>query len=341
MPTDQQYIFQCFHLALKGTGHVSPNPLVGCVIVKNHEVISTGYHKKFGGAHAEIEALKKLKFKAHGATLYCNLEPCCHYGKTPPCVHKIIQSGISRVVISNQDPNPYVSGQSIKLLKKKGIQVTTGVLQKEGEFLNRIFFTWQKKKRPYVILKVAMSLDGKIARGSWTADRRSQKQEWITSPKARKRVHQLRSQIDALLVGANTIRLDNPRLNVRGIRGVKQPYRIILGRRSRIPKNSKIFSVKGGKVMFVGAKHHVGAKIFLPLLAKQQISSLLVEGGAKVYQSFLKSGLVDELIIFQAPKILGGGGLEAFKEGILQKISLKLYHIAYHGPDVEMRFLKI
>jgi len=157
---DTHYMSRCLILARNGAGHVSPNPLVGCVIVKKGKIVAEGYHRKIGGPHAEIEALKKIKFKAKGATLYCNLEPCFHQGRTPPCVHRVIDSGVSRVVIAHQDPHSKVAGKSIRLMRKAGIQVTVGPMKKEAQFLNRFFVTWIKKRRPYVILKAAMSLDG-------------------------------------------------------------------------------------------------------------------------------------------------------------------------------------
>src|SRR3989338_7678691 len=213
---------RCIKLALKGAGHVSPNTMVGAVIVKNDRILAEGYHRRVGGPHAEIEAPKKIGYTAHGAsplgaTLYCNLEPCFHHGRTPPCVSPIIKSRIKRVVIAHRDPNPLVAGKSVRLLKKSGIRVTEGVLEKEARQLNRFFLTWMTSRRPYVILKAGVSLDGKIAGGP---------KKWITSPISRRRVHQLRAQVDAVLVGKNTVLADNPRLNVRGIPGTKQPFRI-------------------------------------------------------------------------------------------------------------------
>jgi len=351
------FMARCLGLAKKGAGHVSPNPLVGCVIVRNGKILAEGYHKKIGGSHAEVEALKKLRLKAKGATLYCNLEPCFHYGRTPPCVPLIIKSQISRVVLSHRDPNPKVSGRSIRLLKKSGIKVTTGVLEKEARFLNRFFISWITKGRPYVILKVAMSLDGKIASNA--------KREWITNAQSRRRVHQLRSRVDAVLVGVNTVLQDNPLLNVRNIRGSRQPLRVVLDSHLRTPPRSKLFSSRGGKVLvvtgsrspnkqkdliFKGAqiicskkskKGQVSLRPLLKKLAKKDVTSVFVEGGAEVFSSFLNAGFCDELILFVAPKLLGAKALDAFPHFDIEKInsSFSPHSIAFHHQDIEFRLL--
>jgi diaminohydroxyphosphoribosylaminopyrimidine deaminase/5-amino-6-(5-phosphoribosylamino)uracil reductase len=208
---DKIFMGKTLSLALKGLGRVSPNPLVGAVLVKNNRILATGYHKYFGAAHAEVDALKKIKFKAEGATLYCNLEPCCHQGKTPPCVDQVIKSGIKRVVIAQKDPNPKVNGRSIKMLRKKGIEVVVGVLQKEARTLNRFFNTFQEKKRPYVILKLAMTKDGLIA----PLHKDKKKPVWISGESSRQIVHYWRAITDAILIGKNTAFEDEPRMNVR------------------------------------------------------------------------------------------------------------------------------
>ena len=303
MRSDQHFMSLALKLAQKGEGKTSPNPMVGAVIVKNGKILATGFHHKAGFPHAEIEALKKIKFKAKGATLYCNLEPCCHFGRTPPCVDKIIQSGITRVVIAHEDPNPKVKGRSIKKLKKAGIKVDVGVLKKEALFLNRFFITWVTKKRPYIILKAAVSRDGKIAPDP--KFRKKREPFWLTGPKARGQVHELRSRVDAILVGVNTVIADNPHLTVRGKGRVRQPFRIVLGRRSRIPKNSKIFG-PGGK-LFIARPRTLSP--FLRGLAKKGVTSILVEGGAQIFKSFLNPCFYDEIILFPSRKILGAVGV--------------------------------
>ena len=373
--TDAKFMARCFELAKKGEGKTLPNPMVGAVIVKNGRILSEGYHHRVGNPHAEIEALKKIKFKAAGATLYCNLEPCFHHGRTPPCVHPILKSRIKRVVIAHRDPNPYVSGKSVRLLKKAGIQVTEGVLEKEARALNRFFLTWMTRKRPYVILKAGVSLDGKIAAGihpppSPLPSReggsrksplplgervRERGTHWITSPTSRRRVHRLRSQVDAILVGKNTVLADNPRLNVRGIKGAKQPLRIVLGKRYQLPVNSNIFKSNSPPppLKLRGPRHagmawgegggmlsYVPLKSLMRKLARRNITSVLVEGGAKVFGSFIKNNLCDELILFVAPKILGPQGLDAFPAGTLKKFPFTISSVIPSGPDIEVHFCK-
>ncbi|MBI4411614.1 MAG: bifunctional diaminohydroxyphosphoribosylaminopyrimidine deaminase/5-amino-6-(5-phosphoribosylamino)uracil reductase RibD [Deltaproteobacteria bacterium] len=394
---------RCLELARKGARKTSPNPMVGAVIVKNDRILAEGYHRRVGGPHAEIEALKKIGYRAHGAsplgaTLYCNLEPCFHHGRTPPCVSPIIKSRIKRVVIAHRDPNPLVAGKSVRLLKKSGIRVTEGVLEKEARELNRFFLTWVVKKRPYVILKAGVSLDGKIAAGihpppgplpsreggsrksplPWGERVRERGTHWITSPISRRRVHQLRAQVDAVLVGKNTVISDNPRLNVRGIPGAKQPLRIILDSKSEVTVKSKIFISDGGSVLVATVVRHPlpgplpsreRGKVKSPLpggegergrvemiqtkskrgqvslanlmkeLAHRNITSVLVEGGAKVFASFLKSGLCDELILFVAPKILGPAGLDLFPTSTLKKFPFKISSVTPSGPDIEVHFI--
>ena len=206
---DKKFIRRSFHLAQKGKGHVSPNPLVGAVIVKNGKVIGKGYHKKYGSAHAEVNAINNSTESVAGSTLYCNLEPCSHIKKqTPPCVPLIIQKKIKKVVISNFDPNKEVNGKGIKQLREAGVEVVTDVLEDEGKDLNKFYFKYVKEKLPYITLKIAQSIDGKISVAK-------NKQTWLTGKESIKYVHKLRSEYDAVLVGAGTIRTDNPQLNVR------------------------------------------------------------------------------------------------------------------------------
>ncbi len=325
--SDQKYMQRVLSLAQKGLGHVSPNPLVGCVIVKNNRIIAEGFHHHFGGDHAEIDALKKIKFQAQGATLYCNLEPCCHEGKTPPCVDKIILSGIKHVVIAQKDPNPKVAGKSIAMLKKAGIKVTVGVLKKEALELNRIFNFWMTKKRPYVVLKLALSFDGRMA---YPQD---SKKQWITGELARHRVHQLRAQMDAILVGSGTILADDPWLTVRGIKNARQPKRVILEGRKKLGRDFKIFQDANNPVLVLKKKT---VKSALKDLNQQGVSSVLVEGGQKMAAAFLKVGCVDEVILHVAPKFIGGGSWDGLilLTDILKK-SFKIKELHSFQPDLE------
>ncbi|MBT8387474.1 MAG: bifunctional diaminohydroxyphosphoribosylaminopyrimidine deaminase/5-amino-6-(5-phosphoribosylamino)uracil reductase RibD, partial [Ignavibacteria bacterium] len=234
---DELYLKRCFELAAKGAGTVSPNPLVGTIIVKNGEVIGEGFHQKYGEAHAEVEAINNSAEDSNGSTLYCNLEPCCHTNKqTPPCVPLIISKKISRVVISNLDPNPEVCGEGVKQLRDAGIEVITGLLENKGEELNKFYFNYVKKKIPYITLKVAQSIDGKISKSN-------NEQSWLTGKESILFVHQQRAVYDAVLVGANTVAVDNPLLTVRNVEG-RNPKRIILDGKLSIDLNASILTAE-------------------------------------------------------------------------------------------------
>jgi len=337
---DKKIIEQCFNLARKGRGKVSPNPLVGAILVKNGKVIGKGYHKKFGEAHAEVNAIKNATENVAGATLYCNLEPCCHTNKqTPPCVPLIIQNKIKRVVISTLDPNKDVNGKGVQQLRESGIEVITKILEEDGIELNKFYFKFVQEKLPYVTLKIAQSIDGKISEAK-------NKQTWLTGKESIKYVHKLRSEYDALLVGAHTIKIDDPQLNVREVKG-RNPVRVIIDGKLSIPIKSKILNqVDSGKTWIFTSRNvdekkvkriaDKGINIFrigsskgnlldikkiLKVLAEQKITSLLVEGGADIFTQFLEKDLFDEVIILQAPKILGKG-INGFNMKRLKKIQL-------------------
>lgn len=325
--TDESYIKLTLELAKKGIGKVSPNPLVGCVIIKDERIIGAGYHEKFGGNHAEVNAINSARENLEGATLYINLEPCSHYGKTPPCVDKIIEKKVKRVVIGTLDMNPVVSGAGIKKLKTAGIEVKVGLLEKECIDLNKFFFKYITKKLPYVTLKAAQTIDGKIADTTGNS-------KWVSSAASRRHVHLLRAKYDAVLVGSGTVKSDDPTLTVRLTEG-RNPKRIILDSKLELSSNHKIFSTNNDKnLIVVTTKNNIdkkrrikrlnslGVKILfakensdgkinlksaLTELAKNQISSILVEGGCEIYTSFLKENLYDNIILFIAPKLLGSG----------------------------------
>lgn len=311
------YIKKALSLAKKGFGQTSPNPCVGAILVKNNKIIGQGYHKKAGKNHAEIAALKNCKKNPKNATLYLNLEPCCHHGKTPPCTDEIIKAGIKKVIIAAIDPNPLVNGKGIKQLEKAGIKVETGILQKEAKNLNQPYIKYIKTGLPFVTLKIATSLDGKIAT-------KNGESKWITCLKSRKYVHKLRSQNDAILTGINTILSDNPHLGVRHVKG-KDPIRIILDSKLRIPLNSKVLRDKNvllvttnacnkQKLQKLKAKNHkikifnkkIDLKKLLKYLGKEKITSVLIESGSEITGSFIDNKLVDKVYFFIAPKIIGG-----------------------------------
>ena len=310
-------------LAAMGKGRTSPNPMVGAIIVKNSKVIAADYHRKAGTPHAEIRALKKAGNKARGADLYINLEPCCHTEKrTPPCTKAIIKSGIKKVVTAMIDPNPRVAGLGLEELHAAGIITETGVMEAEAKRLNEAFIKYIIKKEPFVILKIAQTLDGKIA----TARGES---KWITGAKAREHVHKLRNEVDAVLVGIGTVNKDDPSLDCR-IRGGKNPYRIIVDSRLQIPLNSKALKYNDGRTIIATTKTadkrktgllkargagilavkekagKVDLKNLIKELGRLEITSVMIEGGSTINASALSDRIVDKVMIFIAPKILGG-----------------------------------
>jgi len=349
---DINYIEQCFNISRKGLGHVSPNPLVGAILVKDDKIIGRGYHKKFGEAHAEVNAIKKSRVDVAGSTLYCNLEPCCHTNKkTPPCVPLIIQRNIKRVVISNLDPNREVNGKGVKQLRDAGIEVITGISEEEGKEINKFYFKYIKQKLPFVTLKIAQSLDGKISEAK-------NKQTWLTGKESIKFVHKLRSEYDAVLVGANTIKVDNPLLTVREVKG-RNPIRIVFDGKLSIPLGSRVLNnnepektwiftsnnpnqrklkqieKRGVKVFSVknSANKKINLNSILKILANNKITSVLVEGGQEIFSQFFNQKLFDELIILQSPKILGKG-LSSFNSTDLKKLHLR--EIKQLGADLRI-----
>ncbi len=318
----ETYMRRCFELARQGMGQVSPNPMVGAVIVKNGKIIAEGFHQKHGDPHAEANAFLNAKEDVAGATLYVNLEPCCHTKKlTPPCAPQIIAKKIAHVVVSNVDPNPQVSGLGLDLLRTSGIQVTTGVLEDEGAELNEIFFHRMKTARPFVHLKAAATLDGKIALPSGES-------KWITGPEARADGHWGRHSCDAVVVGAETLRKDDPALTVR-VREkaiAKQPYRVIFTKSGALPFQSQVFTdefrhrtliVTGEAtpITVLPPQQVIRLKNLEPLdfdelfskLLESGIYSLWLEGGSKLQSQFLAAKLVDRITLYLAPKIMGQG----------------------------------
>ncbi|GBD88902.1 riboflavin biosynthesis protein RibD [bacterium BMS3Abin03] len=323
---DKKYIKRCIKLAKNGGGFVSPNPLVGAVIVKNERIIGEGWHAKYGGAHAEVNALENASDDVKGATLYCNLEPCCHLEKqTPPCVPFIISSGIKRVVVSCLDSNPDVNGLGIQLLNESGIKTDVGILRDESEELNKFYYKYITHKIPYVTIKIAQSLDGKI---SFSRN----EQTWLTSKKAIRFVHELRAGYDAVVVGANTIKVDNPFLNVREVKG-RNPVRIIIDGKLSIPFKANVLKAEDINKTWIFTDTNadrrklqklksMGVNIFklkpgksgsidfsevLKTLGEKKITSVLVEGGEQIFSQFISKDLFDEIIILQSPRVLGKG----------------------------------
>ncbi len=315
---DQYYMQRCINLAQKGLGKTYPNPMVGSVIVNENKIIGEGWHKKSGQPHAEVNAINSVSDKSllRKSTLYVNLEPCVHFGKTPPCVDIIKQYMIPRVVIGSIDPNPKVAGNGIKSLEQTDCKVTLGVLKKETDFLNRRFFTFHKKKRPYLILKWAQSSDQFIAPLKNEFSKGSV--YWITNKKSRQKVHQWRSQESAILVGAQTIIDDNPELTTRDYKG-SDPLRLILDPQNRTPKNSKVHSDKRNTYFFNKLKSSsndlkkmvklepFNLKTFLDYCFYKEIQSIIIEGGKITLQHFIDANLWDEARVFEASKKINKG----------------------------------
>ncbi|MFY2557272.1 bifunctional diaminohydroxyphosphoribosylaminopyrimidine deaminase/5-amino-6-(5-phosphoribosylamino)uracil reductase RibD [Corallococcus terminator] len=348
--------------AAKGLGRTSPNPVVGAVLVKGGRIIARGYHKKAGTAHAEVVALEAAGSRARGADLYSTLEPCDHYGRTPPCSLAIIEAGVRRVFTGSSDPNPKVSGKGVARMRRAGVKVVTGVLQEEADKLNRPFFKSIRTGIPWVTLKAAATLDGKLATA--TGDSR-----WVTGEKAREWVHHLRDSVDVILVGANTVRHDDPKLTTRlpGGKG-KDPLRVVVDSHLRLSpgytvftqkspartiiatledpegRKAKRFLAQGVEVWQLRKKgDRVDLKALLRRLGKSGLNHVLVEGGAEMYGSFLREHLADELALFLAPKLLGRQGMSwagdlGVKE-MTQALSVKDLTFEQHGQDILLQAL--
>lgn len=357
--SDESYIKLALEIAKKGRGKVSPNPLVGAILVKDEKIIGAGFHEYYGGSHAEINAINNARLPVEGSTLYVNLEPCSHYGKTPPCTDAIIENKISRVVIGTLDMNPLVSGNGIKKLMAAGIDVKVGVLENECVALNKFFFKHITQGLPYVTLKMAQTLDGKIADLSGSS-------KWISSLQSRRFVHALRSRYDAVLVGASTVKMDDPSLTVRFVEG-RNPKRVILDSNLRLNIKLQIFNNNADGNLIIVTKRKSAAKkkklemlrsrgvevIFvkenkdgtlnlkdaLQKLSSHSIASILVEGGRKIYTSFIKTNLFDDMLFFICPKLLGPGipVVDNFGINSIRKaLKLKIKSIEKIGDDLLM-----
>lgn len=315
MMNDECYMRRCFELAQRGAGCVSPNPMVGALLVCDGKIIGEGWHHAYGKAHAEVNCLDAVKPEdqhlIQDSTLYCSLEPCSHFGKTPPCADLILQKKVPRVVVSNIDPNPQVAGKGLAKLREAGVAVSEGVLAAEGRWVNRFFFTWISRHRPFVILKWAQSRDGFLGKEA--------EKTAISGPVVQRLVHRWRAESDAILVGANTARVDNPRLDVRHYFG-KNPLRVLLDGSGTVPVEQHLLSDSAPTLVFGPIRPKVpGNKTFFPsetqaslssvldVLQTKKCATLLVEGGAQVLNQFLALGLWDELRIIENPSRIGEG----------------------------------
>lgn len=330
---DVEFMRRALLLAENGVGKTNPNPLVGAVIVKGGRIIGEGWHEKYGQAHAEVNAVKNAVENVEAATVYVTLEPCCHYGKTPPCTQMLIENKVKRVVIGILDPNPLVAGKGVQKLKDAGIEVTVGVLEPECQKLNEVFFHYIKKRHPFVVLKGAMSLDGKIATPSGES-------KWITGEEARSDVQLLRNRYSAIMVGVDTVIKDNPELTCRLEEG-RNPVRIILDSSLRIPLESKVLTDQERKSTLIactkraspervehienlGARvlhckslnGHIDLEDLMGKLSELSIDSILLEGGATVNDSAISQGIVNKVVLYVAPKIIGGETSKTFVGGL-------------------------
>ncbi len=360
---DLRYMTLALRLAARGRGRTSPNPMVGAVVVSRGRIVGRAYHRKAGGPHAEVLALRQAGRRARGGTLYVTLEPCSHTDKrTPPCVPLVIASQVRRVVVAMVDPNPQVNGRGIRKLRQAGIRVDVGCCREQAETLNEVYRHWIDTGRPFVILKAGMTLDGQIATASGEA-------KWITGDAARRHVHRLRSRVDAIMVGIGTILRDDPELTARiGGRADRladrQPLRVVADSRLRLPLHARVASIRGGVPTLVatttaaprrklaqleargidvltlpGRAGRVPLPALLSALARRGITSLLLEGGSELNASALRAGLVDRVMLYVAPRLLGGrnaigliGGLSPTR--LEDAVALERLRIRKIGDDM-------
>lgn len=351
---DHQYMAQALRLAERGLNTTSPNPRVGCVIVKDGQVVGEGWHERAGEAHAEINALQMAGAAAHGATVYVTLEPCSHYGRTPPCAKALIDAGVGRVVAAMRDPNPLVSGEGLAMLQLAGIRTESGLLEAQAHELNIGFVYRMTCGRPWVRLKMAASLDGKTALNNGVS-------QWITGEDARRDVHRLRARSCAVLTGIGTVLADDPQMNVRDAETSRQPLRIVLDSQLKMPPSAKM--LKEGKTLIVtgndnhqkmdvlwkaGAqmlilplKHgHIDLERMLDELVKREINEVMVEAGHTLSGAFLQAGLVDELLIYLAPLLLGHKARGMFDMPELTAMNgkeIKIKEVTMVGRDLRIR----
>ncbi len=358
MGMHENYMNRALKLAKAGWGTTNPNPLVGAIIVKNEEIIAEGYHEVLGCAHAEVAAFNNAKQDVKGGTLYVNLEPCSHYGRTPPCTEAIIKAGIRKVVVAMEDPNPKVSGRGIGMLRKAGIDTIVGVLEQEARKLNEIFIKYIVRKRPFVIMKTAMTLDGKIASACGES-------KWISGESSRHHVHIVRDRTAAVMVGVDTVLQDNPSLTTRlEVKTGKDPIRIIIDSKGRIPVDSRVINAessagvilattsalqkekekqltdKGVHILMLDKPDgHVDLDRLMDELYKLEIDSVLLEGGGELNAAALNSGIVDKIMFYIAPKIIGGRNAKTPIEGEglkFMKDAIRLYDLSIRRFDQDV-----
>ncbi len=354
---DIEFMRHAMELAARGRGWVNPNPLVGAVIVRDGRILAEGWHERYGGLHAERNAFENCKEDTAGATMYVTLEPCCHYGKTPPCTEAVIGHGIARVVVGLTDPNPLVAGKGIELLRGAGIEVETGVCEEELKRQNRVFLKYIRSRMPWVVMKTAMTLDGKITACSGDS-------KWVTDVPARMRVQELRRLYMGIMVGSGTAVTDNPMLNCRLEGNVRQPVRMVVDSGARIAMDSRLVTTaRTGRVVVAhtdralpeklqklsdcgvetllcnGRDGHVDCADMLARLGSMGIDSILLEGGGQLNETFLRNGLIDEVYAFVAPKLIGGREAKTPVEGagfarMAEAVELQEVEVETIGKDI-------
>ncbi|MFZ3170636.1 MAG: bifunctional diaminohydroxyphosphoribosylaminopyrimidine deaminase/5-amino-6-(5-phosphoribosylamino)uracil reductase RibD [Carboxydocellales bacterium] len=356
---DKRFMRLALELAAMGKGRTNPNPMVGAIVVKEGKIVGEGYHQKAGTPHAEVHALKAAGLDAKGATIYVTLEPCSHHGRTPPCTEAIIKAGITKVVAAMTDPNPLVAGRGLEKLRRAGLEVVLGVLETEARQLNEVFLSYITSRQPFVLMKSAMTLDGKIST-------RSGHSRWVTGQKARAYVHELRDEYDSILVGIGTVLADDPALTTRlEDKAGKDPVRIVVDSEGRLPLDAKVLTQKSDAPTIVAVTPRAleeklaqlqaaGAEILvtredskgmvdlthlMELLGQREIASVMVEGGAQINAAALTAGVVDKVAMFIAPKLIGGQqapgpvggiGIETMEEAL----SLENVRVRQLGQDI-------
>ena len=359
---DEEYMKRALELAIKGIGRVNPNPMVGAVIVKNGKIVGEGFHACYGGLHAEREAIKACKEDIEGSTLYVTLEPCCHYGKNPPCTEAILENRFSRVVIGSMDPNPLVAGKGIEILRKSGIEVVTGVLEEECDAQNEKFFHYITTKTPYVMMKYAMTLDGKTATCAGES-------KWITGEEARGHVHTMRNEYAGIMVGIQTVLEDDPLLTCRvpGSSHRSDPIRIICDTHLKIPLGSQIVRTaetvrtyiatsaedsnkkrelekKGCRILNISKKgEYIDLRELMERLGEEKIDSVILEGGGTLNYSALQSGIVQKVQAYIAPKLFGGETATTPVQGAGQKSPKEAFllcnrKVSFYGEDILLEY---
>ena len=363
--TDRDFMLRAIELAERGRGFTNPNPVVGAVVVKDGRIIGEGYHEKYGQLHAERNALASLTEPALGATIYVTLEPCCHYGKTPPCTEAIIEHGLAKVVIGSRDPNPKVAGKGARILRDHGIDVTEDFMMEECDRLNPVFFHYITTGLPYVVCKYAMTADGKIAT-------REGLSKWITGEKAREHVHRLRHNLSSIMVGIETVLKDDPMLNTR-LAGLTSPVRVICDSRLRLPLESNICRTAGELetidvcaftrededylarksnlenrgvevINLPGDDGKVDLRKLMRVLGERKLDSVLLEGGGALNESAFRAGIVNEVLVYVAPKIFGGSDSPGPVRGVgvstpQDAYALKLKDIRRFDEDILLDYL--